>query len=104
MANNVLIGITTYVPTNLPMPQVQLNPQIKQAIKKGWEPFLKKEGIIAYNRIYLPCCKQGIYLRDARMKNVAGVIIVRKSDDFHFVPNPFVADEINDPCMVRYLV
>lgn len=75
-------------------------PEVQNATKKGWQPFLEQMHLISKDRTYFG--SKGVFLSDPICKNVSG-LIVKKHSDVWYVPNPFAADEINDSRLATYL-
>lgn len=74
--------------------------EVEEAAEKCWRPFLERTNLISKDRTYL--ATKGVFLSDVICTNVSG-LIVRKDQHVWFVPNPFAADEINDPKLMTYL-
>ena len=89
------------VPIEIALP-TKLARGVKKASKKGWEAFLKEQYIIPRDRTFLDISKKGIYFTKRVAKNVSGVLARFRVGDFHWIPNPFAYDEINDPNLVDY--
>jgi hypothetical protein len=66
---------------------------IEAAAKNGWTDFLTKIHYIPNDYTYLG--KEGLFLSEPLMKNVSGILLVRKSMESHFFPNPFCDPEIS---------
>ena len=71
------------------------NVNIEKAIEKGWTKTLEELEIIP-NR-YLDPKRMGIFFTDNSTKNISAVIGKFRSRPLTLIPNPFCADEINDP-------
>lgn len=104
LAEKVLIGTTCTVMQGSPMPTVDMPIEVENARKKGWEAFLREKYIIPNNRTYLVWNKRGIYFTEPVTKNINGVIFIfLHSGRYHFIPNPFACDQINNPGLVNYV-
>jgi hypothetical protein len=67
--------------------------EIVKASQSGWQDFLNEIHYIPHDYIYLK--KEGLFLADPRMKNVSGILLVRKLSESYFYPNPFCDPEIS---------
>lgn len=97
-----LIGnTTTYLPP-LPMPKTPETHELKTAIERGWEDFLREKYVLPRDRTSLDFNKRGIFFTEPVVRNVSGVLgKFRKA--LYFVPNPFAFAEINDPRLVFFI-
>jgi hypothetical protein len=66
---------------------------IETAARNGWTDFLTKIHYIPNDYTYLG--KEGLFLSEPLMKNVSGILLVCKSMEPHFFPNPFCDPEIS---------
>jgi hypothetical protein len=66
---------------------------IEAAANSGWNDFLTEIHYIPNDYTYL--AKEGLFLTDPLMKNVSGIMLIRKSIESHFYPNPFCDHEIS---------
>jgi hypothetical protein len=66
---------------------------IKAAADSGWTDFLTVIHYIPHDYKYL--AKEGLFLSEPLMKNVSGIMLIRKSSEPYFYPNPFCDEEIN---------
>ena len=71
------------------------NGKIEKAIEKGWTKTLEELEIIP-NRCLDPK-RMGIFFTNNSTKNISAVIGKFRSRPLTLIPNPFCADEINDP-------
>ncbi|MFA4849956.1 MAG: hypothetical protein WC626_09545 [Methanoregula sp.] len=67
--------------------------EIDTAAKSGWNSFLTEIDYIPHDYTYL--AKEGLFLSEPLMKNVSGILLLRKSIEPHFYPNPFCDHEIS---------
>jgi len=67
--------------------------EIDAAAKRGWNKFLTEIHYIPHDYTYL--AKEGLFLSNPVMKNVSGILLIRKSTEPHFYPNPFCDPEIS---------
>ena len=67
--------------------------EIEAAANCGWNDFLTRIHYIPNNYTYLT--KEGLFLSEPLMKNVSGILLIRKSTEPHFYPNPFCEPEIS---------
>ena len=67
--------------------------EIEDAAKNGWTDFLTDIQYIPHDYTYL--AKEGLFLSNPVMKNVSGILLIRKSIEPHFYPNPFCDQEIS---------
>lgn len=67
--------------------------EIETASNNEWHDFLTEMHYIPNNFIYLS--EAGLFLSDPLMKNVSGILLIRKSTESHFYPNPFCDPEIS---------
>ncbi|MBO3842833.1 MAG: hypothetical protein FGF48_10545 [Candidatus Brockarchaeota archaeon] len=98
---DALIGRSIYVMEPLPMPPVTIPRKVKQAEKRGWRQFLLDKHIIPHDRVFLDEKDQGFYFTK-ESKHISGVLARFSNNRFHFIPNPFAADEINDPKILNF--
>lgn len=61
--------------------------EIEAAASEGWEDFLTVIHYIPNDYTYL--AREGLFLSEPLMKNVSGILLIRKSTEPHFYPNPF---------------
>ena len=66
---------------------------IADASLSGWHDFLTEIYYIPHDYTYL--AKEGLFLSDPIMKNVSGIMLIRKSSESYFFPNPFCDQEIS---------
>ena len=66
---------------------------IEAAANYGWTEFLTRIHYIPNDYAYL--VEEGLFLYEPLMKNVSGILLVRKSMEPHFFPNPFCDPEIS---------
>lgn len=96
---DALIGRSTQVMGPCPMPPVAIPRKVKQAEKRGWRQFLLDRYIIPHDRVFLDY--RGFYFtRESRQ--ISGVLARFFNNQFHFIPNPFASDEINDPKILNF--
>jgi hypothetical protein len=67
--------------------------EIEAAANSGWNDFLTRIHYIPINFIYLT--KEGLFLSEPLMKNVSGILLIRKSTEYHFYLNPFCEQVIS---------
>ena len=67
--------------------------EIAAASLSGWHNFLTEIYYIPHDYTYL--AKEGLFLSDPIMKNVSGILLIRKSSESYFYPNPFCDHEIS---------
>jgi hypothetical protein len=67
--------------------------EIEAASRNGWEDFLTEIHYIPND--YTNLEREGLFLSDPSMKNVSGILLIRKSTETHFFPNPFCDPEIS---------
>lgn len=94
--NMELFGNATEYCDPLPVPEARIDSKIENAIKKGWEDYLRKICILRKNRSVIPENERGMFFTEDLMKNVTA-ILVRNKDSFYLLANPFAEDRINNP-------
>jgi len=67
--------------------------EIEAAANRGWHDFLTAIHYIPHDYTYLS--KEGLFLSDPLIKNVSGILLIRKSSESYFYPNPFCDEEIS---------
>jgi hypothetical protein len=67
--------------------------EIEAAARHGWEDYLTKIHYIPNN--YTSLVREGLFLSEPSMRNVSGILLIRKSKESHFYPNPFCDQEIS---------
>jgi hypothetical protein len=92
--NIELFGKANYYPISVP--EAKINSKIENAIKNGWEDYLRKMCILRNNRSVIPEDERGMFFTEASMKNVTA-ILVRNKDRFYLLANPFAEETINNP-------
>lgn len=61
--------------------------EIEAAAREGWKDFLTAIHYIPND--YTCLAREGLFLSEPLMKNVSGILLIRKSTEPHFYPNPF---------------
>jgi hypothetical protein len=75
--------------------------EIESASHFGWKEFLEEKNLIPNNFRYLN--EEGLFLSNPLMKNVSGVMLITKTNNAFFYPNPFCYLEINNLEISRIL-
>lgn len=75
--------------------------EISNVASKTWNDFLIKKHLIPAEYTYLE--KAGLFLTNPSMKNVSGVLLIKKTLKYHFFPNPFCDYEINNSKIEKLL-
>ncbi|MFA5364297.1 MAG: hypothetical protein WC325_03850 [Candidatus Bathyarchaeia archaeon] len=91
----ILGDITGSIPPP-PMPSIQINDQIKLAIKQGWKDYLVKMCILPNGRSVIPENKRSLFFNEPKLEN-ASAVLVRNRKHFCLFANPFVEKKINNP-------
>lgn len=68
---------------------------IEQAKNRGWEKLLTEKCLIPNDYSYVD--EEGIFISEAKMKNVSGFLFRGTRSEIVFYPNPFCDTEINNP-------
>ena len=100
--NEELFGKATYYCYPLTVPEVKMDHDIKNAIKNGWEEYLKKMCVLCNNRSVIPENERGMFFTEPSMRNVT-TILVKHRDNFYLLANPLAEERINNPDVLREL-
>ncbi|MGB9841616.1 MAG: hypothetical protein ACPLKZ_02700 [Candidatus Bathyarchaeales archaeon] len=93
--NIELFGKATEYCYPSPVPEVRIDSKIENAIKKGWEYYLRKMHILHNNRSVIPENERGMFFAEGSMKNLTA-ILVRGKNHFYLLANPFAEERINN--------
>lgn len=100
--NVELFGNATYYCYPLKVPKVKMGHDIENAIKKGWEEYLRKMCILCNDRSVIPENERGMFFAKPSMRNVTA-ILVKHRDSFFLLANPLADERINNPDVLREL-
>jgi hypothetical protein len=93
--NVELFGNATYYCYPLTVPEARIDSEIENAIKKGWEDYLKKMCVLCNNRSLIPENERGMFFTEPSMRN-ATAVLVRHRDGFYLLANPLAEGRINN--------
>ena len=90
------------------IPNVSLPGRVQRAISTGWGPLLQAKCVTLNNNLRTQVEfnrpeKRGFYFRRRVAGNISGVISLYGTLQAEIIPNPYAADEINDPRLVGFL-
>ena len=100
--NGQLFGNATYYCYPLKVPDVKINSRIENAIKNGWEDYLKKMCVLRNDRSIIPENERGMFFVEPSMRNVTAVL-VKHRDSFYLLANPVAEERINNPLILDEL-
>lgn len=100
--NIQLFGNATCYSYPLKVPDVRLEYKIENAIRNGWEDYLKRMCVLRINRTVIPENERGMFFVEPSMSNVTAVL-VKHTDNFHLLANPVAEERINNPYILDEL-
>lgn len=98
--NVVTFGHAGYYCYPLKVPEVELDPEIANAIKNGWEGYLKRMCILQNNRSVILKNERGLFFTEPLTKNISAVL-VKHRNNFYLLANPLADKRINDPAILQ---
>ena len=84
------------------VPEVEMNPEIENSIKIGWEQYLRKMCILRNDRTVIPGDKRGLFFVEPLTKNISAVL-VKHRNRFYLLANPLAERRINNPAILGEL-
>jgi len=92
----VVLGDTTGRIPPPPVPSIEINDQIKLAIKQGWKDYLVKMCILQNDRSVIPENRRGLFFSEPIFENITAIMIMNRKK-FWLLANPFAEGKINNP-------
>ena len=100
--NLELFGNANCYSNGLKVPKVNLNNDIENAMKNGWEDYLKQMCILQNDRTIIPENERGLFFIEPSTKNITAVLVKHKKN-FHVLANPLAEPRISNPHILQEL-
>jgi len=82
------------------VPEVKLNYGIQNALKNGWETYLREMCILRNNRTIIPDNERGLFFTEPLTRNIS-VVLVKHRRNFYVLANPLAEPRINNPNILQ---